>query len=124
MVIKDLLEWRQRVRAPVKDITSLHGQLSFVGCIVKPGCTLLWRIVEEMQWRQTMETQIQLSEEFSSELDWWIWLLPEWNGVSIIPEFQWVSNANFDLFTDASGTMHQAPASGTSVCDACAQKQN
>ncbi len=30
--------------------------------------------------------------------------MPEWNGVSVIPEFQWISNADFDLFTDASGT--------------------
>ncbi len=49
------------------------------------------------------------SEEFFSELDWWIQLLPEWNGVCVIPEFQWVSNADFDLFTDASG-------SGFSAC--------
>ncbi len=39
-----------------------------------------------------------------SELDWWIHLLPEWNGVSVIAEFQWVLNADLDLFTDASGT--------------------
>ncbi len=97
------MEWRQRSRAPVKDIASLHGQLPFIACIVKPGRIFLWRIVEEMQRGQTMESQVQLSEEFFSELDWWIQLLPEWNGVSIIPEFQWVSNADFDLFTDASG---------------------
>ncbi len=60
--------------------------------------------MEEMQWGQTMESQIQLSEEFFSEPDWWIRLLPEWNGISVIPEFQWVSNDNFDLFTDTSGT--------------------
>ncbi len=51
-----------------------------------------------------MELQVQLLAEFFSELDWWIHLLPEWNGVSIIPEFQLVSNADFDLFMDASGT--------------------
>ncbi len=51
-----------------------------------------------------MESQVQLSEEFFSELDWWIQLLPEWNGVSVIPEFQLMSNVDFDLFTDASVT--------------------
>ncbi len=50
-----------------------------------------------------MESWVQLLEEFFSELDWWIQLLPEWNGVSVIPEFQWVSNADFDLFADACG---------------------
>ncbi len=51
-----------------------------------------------------MESPVQLSAEFFSELDWWIQLLPEWNGVSVTPEFQWVSNANFDLFTDIGGS--------------------
>ncbi len=36
-IMKDLLEWRQRSRAPVKGIASLHGQLSFVVHVVKPG---------------------------------------------------------------------------------------
>ncbi len=36
-IMKDLLEWKQRTRAPVKDIASLHGQLSFVARVVKPG---------------------------------------------------------------------------------------
>ncbi len=102
--MKDLLEWRQHSRALVKDIASLHSQLSFVACVVKPGCIFLWRIVEEMQRGQTMESQVQLLEEFFSERDWWTQLLPEWNGVSVIAEFQWASNADFDLFTDASST--------------------
>ncbi len=70
--MKDLLEWRQHVRAPVKDIASLHRQRSFVACIIKSGRIFLQCIVEEMQWGQTMESQIQLSDEFFSELDWWI----------------------------------------------------
>ncbi len=64
MIMKDLLEWRQHVRALVKDIASLHGQLSFVACIVKLGHIFLLHIVEEMQQGQTMDSQIQLSEEF------------------------------------------------------------
>ncbi len=52
-IMKNLLEWKQHVRATVKDIASLHGQLSFVACVVKPGCIFLWHIVEEMQRGQT-----------------------------------------------------------------------
>ncbi len=102
--MEDLLEWRQHSWAPVKDIASLHGQLSFVTCLVKPGRIFLQHVLEEMQWGQTMESQIPLSEEIFAELDWWIQLLPQWNGVSVIPEFQWVSNVHFDLITDACGT--------------------
>ncbi len=47
---------------------------------------------------------IELSAECHTELDWWRQFLPEWNGICVIPEFQWTSNAHFDLFTDASGS--------------------
>ncbi len=67
--MKDILEWRQRSRALVKDIASPHGQLSFIVHISKPGRIFLRRIVEEKQWGQSMESQVQLSEEFFSELD-------------------------------------------------------
>ncbi len=63
----------------------------------------MWHIIEEMQWGQTMESQIKLSAGFHTELDWCIWLLPEWKGVSIIAEYQWVSNTDFDLFIDTFG---------------------
>ncbi len=64
-IMKDLLEWRQRLRAPVKVIASLHGQLSFITHVVKPGHIFLRCIVGEMQQGQTMESQVQLSAEFS-----------------------------------------------------------
>ncbi len=50
------------LQGPVKDVASLHSQLSFVARIVKPGHIFLRRIMEEMQRGQTMESQIQLSE--------------------------------------------------------------
>ncbi len=48
-ILKDLMEWQQCIRAPVRDITLLHGQLSFVVHVVKPGHIFLWCIVEETQ---------------------------------------------------------------------------
>ncbi len=103
-IMKDLLEWWQQAKAPVKDIVSLHSQLSFIAHVVKPGRIFLQRIVEKMQQGLTMESQIQLSEEFFQSWTGGFSLLPKWNRNSIIPDFQWVSNAAFDLFTDASST--------------------
>ncbi len=57
-----------------------------------------------MQHLDRMEDQVQLSTEFQVGLDWYRHLLPDRNGISVIPEFQWTSNVDFELFTDASGS--------------------
>ncbi len=50
-----------------------------------------------------MDDRISLSAEFLAKVCWWCNLLPEWNGVSLIPEQQWTANVDFNLWTDASG---------------------
>ncbi len=60
--------------------------------------------MDEMQKVYDMEDQITLSSNFLAEVRWWFGLLAEWNGVSLIYEDQWTTNADFNLWTDASGT--------------------
>ncbi len=49
------------------------------------------------------DESISLSADFLSEVRWWRSLLPEWNGVSLIPDQQWTANADFNLWMNASG---------------------
>ncbi len=60
-------------------------------------------MVEEMQKVTSMDESISLSAGFLSEVCWWHDLLPKWNGVSVIPDQQWTANADFNLWTVASG---------------------
>ncbi len=60
-------------------------------------------MVEEMQKVTNMDENISLSADFLSEVCWWCNPLPEWNGVSLIPDQQWTANADFNLWMDASG---------------------
>ncbi len=60
-------------------------------------------MVEEMQRVTLMKASPSLSADFLSEVRWWHDLLPEWDGVSLIPDQQWTANADFNLWTDASG---------------------
>ncbi len=99
-----LEEWKHWSSASIGDIASLHRHLSFITRVVKPGWIFLHRVIEEMQHADRMDDQVQLSTEFQTELDWWQRLLPDWNGISAIPEFQWTSNVDFELFMDASGS--------------------
>ncbi len=53
-------------------------------------------MVEEMQKVQGMDGHISLSAEFLAEVRWWCNLLPQWNGVSLIPDQQWTANVDFN----------------------------
>ncbi len=98
----DLELWAQKSVASKQDIASIHGRLSFVAQVAKPGRIFLRCMVEEMQMVHEMDNRVPLSAEFLAEVCWWRDLLPEWNGVSLIPDQQWTANADFDLWTDAS----------------------
>ncbi len=60
-------------------------------------------MVEEMQKVHDMDEQICLLAGFLAEVRWWHHLLPEWNGISVIYNQCWTANADFKLWTDASG---------------------
>ncbi len=93
----DLELWAQKSVASKRDIALIHGWLSFVAQVAKPGRIFLHHMVEEMQSVQEMDDQVSLSAKFLAEVHWWRDLLPEWNGVSPIPDQQWTVNADFDL---------------------------
>ncbi len=100
---EDLAAWDKRRTASIREIASLHGRLSFIAQVVKPGRIFLRRFVEEMKRSTNFDAVVTLSAEFHAELRWWLELLPNWNGVTLIPEEKWISNADFELWTDALG---------------------
>ncbi len=60
----DLELWAQKSVALKQDITSIHGQLSFVAQVAKPGRIFLCHMVEEMQTVQQMDDHVSLSAKF------------------------------------------------------------
>ncbi len=84
----DLELWAQKSVASKRVIASIHGWLSFVAQVAKLGRIFLHRMVKEMQSVQEMNDLVSLSAEFLAEVRWWRDLLPEWNGVSLIPDQQ------------------------------------
>jgi len=102
-ILAELEEWAERTMATKREIASLHGRLSFLARVIKPGRTFLRRVVEEMQQGRRMDEGIGLSAEFHAELRWWRQFLPEWDGVSLISDWRWTENCDMDFWTDASG---------------------
>ncbi len=60
-------------------------------------------MVEAMCLVNGMDDRVNLSVEFHAELRWRNQLLTEWNGVSLLLNDQWTSNADFEFWSDASG---------------------
>ncbi len=68
---RDLELWAQKSAASKQDITSIHGRLSFMAQVAKPGRIFLHCMVEEMQVVQEMDDRVSLSAEFLAEVHWW-----------------------------------------------------
>ncbi len=72
----DLQQWSQKSSALKHEIASIHGHLSFVAQVAKPGQIFLWHMVDEMKVSD-MDARISLSADFMAEVHWWCDLLPE-----------------------------------------------
>ncbi len=110
----DLQLWSRRQVTSEHEIASLHGRLSFVAQVAKPGWVFLRGTGDETQEVCDTDGQLRVLRNFRVEVCWWSRLLAEWNGVSLIYEDQWTTN--FNLWTDASGTSFGAYCNNKSIC--------
>ncbi len=64
----DLQLWSRRQVASKREIASLHGCLSFVAQVAKPGQVFLHRIVDKMQKVHDIDDRITLSSDFLAKV--------------------------------------------------------
>ena len=96
----ELNMWRYRTTATKRQIQSLVGKLNFCATVVRSGRLFFSRILNTLR-AMSNEQEIELSEEFQRDINWWISLLPDFNGISVIPDEKWVG-PNKIFSTDAS----------------------
>jgi hypothetical protein len=81
------------------------GKINFVSRVVKGSRTFIGRLLEPLRRRKlSPSTKITLKDDQLLDLDWWIYFLPVYNGVSV---FQ-------DIHTTDVDQLHI-------VCDACTE---
>ena len=51
-----------------------------------------------------MHHHIRLTADAHLDMRWWLDLLPQWSGKTLILENHWTPSTSMQLFTDASGT--------------------
>ena len=101
--VQDTLEevnrWSTKRAASRKELQQLLGKLHFVCKCVRQGRVFVSRLLNLL--RTTSERgSVELSDEAKADIKWFQRFLPEYNGVSLIPDREW-SEPDVVLATDA-----------------------
>ena len=102
-LLSELNELYWRRRCTKRDLLSLIGKLSFACKVVPAGRIFLRRLIDLSTTVEKLHHHLPLSKEAKLDLRWWLELLPQWSGRSLILESHWTSSKTMELFTDASG---------------------
>ena len=84
------------------ELQQFLGKLSFVSACVRPGRAFMSRLLNAPRscWSSLKRTTHPVSDVLRADIDWWLYFLSHYNGVSVIPSDVIISNP--ELFaTDA-----------------------
>ena len=103
----DLLLWRSRTVASGHQIASLVGSLAFAARVVAPGRLYMARLIALLRHPHVTAAcqhrrRVVLSPGAHLDLAWWLWTMPAWNGVAIIPPLLPTAVPEAQLWSDAS----------------------
>lgn len=96
---KELPGWLSRQKATRKEVERLVGFLGFVAKCVRPARMFLARMLDEFR-QMPLRGQVGLSLDFKRDIYWWVYFMPQYNGISLIPVPHW-SEVNSVIATDA-----------------------
>ena len=101
-ILMELQEWQGRKRAKKREILSLIGKLVFISRVVRSGRTFVRRLIFLAKKVKHLHYTVKLNKDFQADIHWWLTFLPTWNGISLMYQPTWISNAQLHLYTDAS----------------------
>ena len=97
-----LEQWRNKTCATATEIQSLAGVLNFACYVIRPGRAYKRRIYDAGEAARCNGAGLsRLSAGMKKDLQWWIRLAPQWNGVSLLDGQQWKDAPLIELYTDA-----------------------
>ena len=101
-IMTELKTFHNRRTCTKRELLSIVGKLMFLSRAVKAGRSFVRRIIELSKKIKHLHHKVRLSRPCRDDFLWWIYFLPRWNGVALIPDNRWTSNADMELYTDAS----------------------
>jgi hypothetical protein len=93
-----------RSRCTQLELLKLIGLLQFTCKVLPAGRPFLRRFITAAYSVRHLSHRIYLSAALREDLGWWVYFLPQWNGILLLSWQPWVSHATISLFTDASST--------------------
>ena len=102
---QSLSTWSTRTHCRKQELLSLIGTLSFAAKVVPAGSTFLRRMIDTATTVPSLQDDIQLSESFRLDLEWWQAFATPWNGRSFFLRPGWTPSPDLELYTDSSGSI-------------------
>ena len=99
---QELERWLAKSTFTRRDIQQLLGKLSFVSACVRPGRAFMCRLLNALCscGSRRKVNAMPVTDEMRSDIEWWLFFLSYYNGISVIPPDVLISNP--ELFaTDA-----------------------
>ena len=102
---QSLSTWSTRTHCRKQELLSLIGTLSFAAKVVPAGSTFLRRMIDTATTVPSLQDDIQLSESFRLDFEWWQAFATPWNGRSFFLRPGWTPSPDLELYTDSSGSI-------------------
>lgn len=98
---EELSSWSTKTSCTRKDLQRLLGKLAFVTSCVRPGRAFMCRLINTLKHAPlNCKSRTKIPDDVRSDLQWWMFFLQHFNGVSVIPTDIVVSNPHL-FATDA-----------------------
>ena len=97
--------WSNKRHCTRKELESLIGHLQHACKVIPQGRTFLRRMINLLTAFRREDHPIRLNREFHLDLAWWLEFFTSWNGKSFLLAPQWAPLPDFQISSDASGTM-------------------
>jgi len=98
--LSELAAWIKRRTCLKRELLSLIGYLQFLTRVLPCGRAFLRRCIKLASSKRSLHHMITLTNNFRSDIKWWLDILPRWNGISLFSDDEWISPDNFEV--DAS----------------------
>ena len=88
-----------------RELESLIGHLHHACKVTPPGRTFLHHMINLLCAFRRDDHPIRLNQEFLQDLTWWCELFQSWDGLSFFQMSQWAPLPDFQVSSDASGSL-------------------
>lgn len=98
---QELHAWSVKPFFTKRELQQLLGKLSYVSACVRPGRAFMSRLLNALRsCSSPQHTIYPISDELRADIDWWMYYLSHYNGISVIPCDLIISNPE-QFATDA-----------------------